>query len=145
MACVCGLDKDFNDCCGAIITQEKKASTPEELMRSRYSAYVRGDGVYLLDTSVKENQHVEDIKLIEEFSTSVEWLKLDVIRVHEKTVEFKAYYREGDEIKVLHESSSFIYENERWLYKDGELYHTKVERNESCPCGSGKKFKKCCS
>ncbi|QOY53414.1 SEC-C metal-binding domain-containing protein [Candidatus Sulfurimonas baltica] len=22
---------------------------------------------------------------------------------------------------------------------------SKVQRNESCPCGSGKKFKKCCA
>ena len=40
--------------------------------------------------------------------------------------------------------SSFIKEDGTWKYLDGELYNSKIERNESCPCGSGKKFKKCC-
>ena len=145
MSCICGVEKDYSECCGAIIDAQKKASTPEELMRSRYSAYVCGDGRYLVLSTVKENQHVDDVELIEEFSNSVEWLKLDVLDANETIVEFKAYYREGDEIKVLHERSNFILKDGVWLYSDGELYNSKVERNEVCPCGSGKKFKKCCS
>ena len=145
MSCICGLDKDYSECCGAIIDANRAAATPEEIMRSRYSAYVRGDGRYLVLSTVKENQYEDDAELIEEFSSSADWLKLDVIDAHDKQVEFKAYYREGDTIKVLHEKSNFILEDGVWLYVDGELYNTKVERNESCPCGSGKKFKKCCA
>ncbi len=145
MACICGLEKEYAECCGAIIDNEKKASNPEELMRSRYSAYVRGDGRYLVLSSVKENRYEDDAELIEEFSSSVEWLKLDVLHVEKNVVEFKAYYKEGDSIKVLHERSNFVNEDSVWYYKDGILFNTKVERNESCPCGSGKKFKKCCA
>ncbi|MDH4944953.1 YchJ family protein [Sulfurimonas sp. C5] len=143
--CICGNEKDFNECCGPIISKETLPKSAEELMRSRYSAYVQANGEYLVYSAVKENQYQEDIALIEEFSNSVEWLKLDVLEVTPNTVEFKAYYRDKDGIQVLHEKSNFVQEDGVWKYKDGELYNTKIERNESCPCGSGKKYKKCCA
>ncbi len=143
--CICGNEKDFSECCEPIITKQKQPQSAEELMRSRYSAYVQANGEYLVYSAVKENQYQEDIALIEEFSNSVEWLKLDVLEVKPTTVEFKAYYRDQNGIQVLHEKSNFVQEDEVWKYKDGELYNSKVERNETCPCGSGKKYKKCCA
>lgn len=145
MKCICGIQKDYAECCGPIIEAKSIAQTPQELMRSRYSAYVKGDGRYLVLSALKENRHDEDVELIQEFSESVQWLKLDVLSAYEDIVEFKAYYREGDDIKVLHEKSKFIFEDGYWLYASGELYNSKIERNESCPCGSGKKYKKCCA
>ena len=145
MSCICGSQLTFDECCGSIINNERKANSEEELMRSRYSAYVRGDGRYLVISTKKENQYEDDAELIEEFSSRVDWLKLDVLHVEPNVVEFKAYYKEGESIKVLHEKSNFIQEGGVWLYVDGELYNSKVERNEPCPCGSGKKFKKCCA
>ncbi len=145
MNCICGSDKTYNECCGAIIEGTKKASSPQELMRSRYTAYVKADVTYLLLSTVQENRHADDAELIREFSSSVEWLKLDVLNAYENIVEFKAYYRDAQGIKVLHEKSNFILEDDTWVYVNGELYNSKIERNESCPCGSGKKFKKCCA
>ena len=142
--CICGNDLDFSECCEPIIEEKKAAPTAEALMRSRYSAYVLANGKYLLYSSAKENRYTDDIALIEEFSRSVEWLGLKVLHVKMDTVEFKAYYRDAEGIKVLHEKSNFIQEEGEWKYLDGELYNAKVERNESCPCGSGKKYKKCC-
>ncbi len=143
--CICGNKKDFNNCCGAIINGERKPESAEELMRSRYSAYTLADGRYLVLSSVKENRYEDDAELIEEFSKSVEWLKLDILSSEQNSVEFKAYYRDNESIKLLHEKSHFIIEDGIWRYKDGELYNTKVQRNEPCPCGSGKKYKKCCA
>lgn len=145
MSCICGNNKKFDDCCGPIIDGTTLANSAQELMRSRYSAYVRGDGRYLVVSTQEQNQYEDDAQLIEEFSSKVEWLKLDILKASTNTVEFKAYYKEGNIIKVLHEKSNFIQENGVWLYVDGELYNTKVQRNEICPCGSGKKFKKCCA
>jgi len=143
--CICGNDKSYDECCGKIISHKAKAQTPQELMRSRYSAYVNSDARYLLMSTVAENQYEEDIELIEDFSSQVDWLGLKVLSAKGNVVEFKAYYRDKEGIKVLHEKSNFILESSVWKYKDGELYNSKVERNEPCPCGSGKKFKKCCA
>jgi SEC-C motif-containing protein len=142
--CICGNNVEFNECCRPIIEKIKKPASAEELMRSRYSAYVRANAAYLLYSTVEENRYTDDIALIEDFSKSVEWLKLDVLNATHDTVEFKAYYQDSESIKILHEKSNFVQEKGIWKYKDGELYNTKVERNESCPCGSGKKYKKCC-
>jgi len=146
--CICGLNRDFSECCETIILHKRQATSPEELMRSRYSAYTKADVKYLLFSCAKESRYPEDSEAIEEFASGVEWLKLDVLEAEGERVEFKAYYRDKRDkegIKVLHEKSSFLKEDGVWKYKDGELYNSKVERNEICPCGSGKKYKKCCA
>lgn len=113
--------------------------TPEELMRSRYDAFVKQDWNYLAQTSI--NQTIEELSQ----PTSIKWLKLDVLDAYDNIVEFKAYYKENEKIDVLHEKSNFVKVDGLWKYSDGELFNSKIERNESCPCGSGKKFKKCCA
>jgi len=113
--------------------------TPKELMISRYKAFVAKDWHYLAQTAI--NQSEEELKMMPE----LEWLKLDVLNAYENVVEFKAYYKENGTIGVLHEKSFFVEVDGEWKYKDGELFSTKVQRNEPCPCGSGKKFKKCCA
>ena len=113
--------------------------TPKELMISRYEAFVRKDWAYLARTSTSQTE--KELAMMPE----LEWLKLDVLDAHDNIVEFKAYYRENGRIGVLHERSNFIQEDGEWKYNDGELFNAKVERNEACPCGSGKKYKKCCA
>ena len=105
----------------------------EELMRSRYDAFVREDWDYLEKTSLHQS--------VEELSSTmpIAWLKLDIIDAYDDIVEFKAYYREEGIIHLLHEKSKFVKEDGIWKYLDGKLYNTKILRNESCPYGSGKK------
>jgi SEC-C motif-containing protein len=153
MKCFCGLDKSFQECCGAIISGEKIALSPEELMRSRYSAYAVADGSYLVKSATKENRYGDDVSLIEEFCKNVKWLKLEVLHagasigVEENeingVVEFKAYYLENTEIVLLHERSDFIKNDGIWEYDKGSFINSKIERNDLCPCGSGLKYKKC--
>jgi len=65
-------------------------------------------------------------------------------------IEFKAKSILQNKIWNLHEISHFVKEKDQWLYVDGDLLESppaitnKIGRNEPCPCGSGKKFKKCC-
>ncbi len=118
---------------------DRSALSPKELMKSRYDAFVRCDWNYLVETSTSQT--------LEELSSAsdIKWLKLDIINSYDNIVEFKAYYKENNKTNVLHEKSTFIQEDGMWKYQDGELYNSKIERNEPCPCGSGKKFKRCCA
>ncbi|HOB72606.1 MAG TPA: YchJ family metal-binding protein, partial [bacterium] len=67
-------------------------------------------------------------------------------------VEFKAHSVVEDVSQVHHENARFIKVKGSWYFEDGEqmLPETvkrespKTGRNDPCPCGSGKKFKKCC-
>ena len=116
-----------------------KPLNPKELMISRYKAFVEHDWDYLVQTSL--HQTLEELK----HPTTIEWLKLDVLAAYKNFVEFKAYYRESGNIILLHEKSTFTQVDGVWKYDDGVIFNSKIERNETCPCGSGKKFKKCCA
>ena len=66
-------------------------------------------------------------------------------------VEFVARYRSGGQTVSHHELSFFAREDGRWVFSGCEMNPKaptvrlqKVGRNEPCPCGSGKKHKKCC-
>ena len=118
---------------------DRSALSPEELMKSRYDAFVRQDWSYLVKTST--NQTLEELS----GASDIKWLKLNIINSYDNIVEFKAYYKENNKTDVLHEKSTFIQKDGMWKYQDGELYNSKIERNEPCPCGSGKKFKRCCA
>jgi SEC-C motif-containing protein len=146
--CPCGSGLAYEACCGSLHRGLRKAQSPLELMKSRYSAYALGNGRYLVDTTVPENRYEEDVALIEAHAAQTEWLKLEIVDSAEAgdegMVEFKAFYRENGLVRVLHEKSRFIRTDGSWYYADGTLYDTKIGRNDPCPCGSGKKFKKCC-
>ena len=41
--CPCCSGKEYSECCEPIIKGTRKAATPAELMRSRYSAYAKAE------------------------------------------------------------------------------------------------------
>jgi len=57
-------------------------------------------------------------------------------------VSFVARYREAQRNGAIIERSRFLCENGHWYYINGQ--RPVFGRNDPCPCGSGKKFKKCC-
>ena len=121
MKCPCGSNKKYKKCCGAIINAKKTALTPEELMRSRYSAFVTCNNKYLSFSDANENFYNENIQ------NPAQWLKLEIINTYNNTVEFKAYYRENDEIHVLHEKSSFKKINGIYKYDSGKFYNNSTD------------------
>jgi SEC-C motif-containing protein len=115
-------------------------------MRSRYSAYALGNAAYLLSTWHATTR--PEALALEQGPT---WVGLEVRSVTEEgdagTVEFVARYVERGRLLALHETSRFVREGGRWFYVDGEIHPsdaTSVGRNDACPCGSGRKFKRCC-
>ena len=148
MKCPCGSGQPFERCCGRLIEGSVKAATPLALMCSRYSAYATGAGTYLVETTTLENRYEGDAELIGEEAQKSDWIKLEIIDEASEgdtgMVEFKAYYRENGKIGVHHEKSLFLKEEGEWRYDHGVLFETKIGRNELCPCGSRKKYKRCC-
>lgn len=142
MQCYCDSKKDFNECCEIFLSQKEFPSTPLDLMRSRYSAYATANAEYILHTATEQNRYEDEP--IGEFCKNVTWLGLDIIYAKDNIVEFKAYYKGLDGIKMQHERSSFVLEDGIWLYDSGVFLNSKIQRNEPCPCKSGKKYKKCC-
>ncbi|UTM56357.1 YchJ family metal-binding protein [Photobacterium sp. CCB-ST2H9] len=154
--CPCGSHRPLTDCCAPVHQNPSAAHHPEQLMRARYSAHVLGLVDFVVATyhpSCKAEQYRDAIAE----SVHSEWLRLEVCdsQIASETegyVEFKAFYQEQGEKHCLHEKSRFLREmvgnSQQWFYIDGEYPENaapvKVGRNDPCPCGSGKKFKKCC-
>ncbi|MBL7545899.1 MAG: SEC-C domain-containing protein [Bdellovibrionaceae bacterium] len=142
-------------------------------MRSRYTAYTKGDIDYIKNTLAPESVHDFDMVATKKWSQQSKWLGLKIhaasggVNDKQGKVEFTATYNNKKENLEHHEVSEFRKdENGRWLFVtgdghthregEGHDHHTtkvetvvrqepKVGRNDACPCGSGKKYKKCCA
>ena len=155
--CPCGSNQDLDDCCGALIAGAP-APTAEALMRSRYTAFALGNMDYLAHTlASKARGDFDPIEAGGTASDSV-WQGLELRGVTDGgpddetgSVEFVARFRLRGEQRAHHELASFHREEGRWVCAGGVMdpkgpprQVTKIGRNEPCPCGSGKKYKKCC-
>ena len=119
-ACPCGSGQAYAVCCAAL-HRGAPAPSAEALMRSRYSAYVRGDRDYLL-----RSWHASTRPAQLDLDPATRWLGLSVKRHApdgaRAEVEFVARYRVGGGSAVrLHEHSRFVHEDGHWYYLDGEM------------------------
>lgn len=158
-SCHCGSGQSLTECCAPFINGVALPPTAEALMRSRYSAYVEHAIDYLGDTLHPDHRSDWDSNATRRWSDAAEWLGLEIVSTEqgqpgdaEGWVEFIASYKEQGSVKRHHERSRFALHQGRWYYVDGDVpkpqtqrnVEPKVGRNDPCPCGSGKKFKKCC-
>lgn len=117
--CHCGSGALFARCCGPIL-DGAPAATPEQLMRSRYSAFTVGDLAHLERTwhpSTRPAHLTPD--------AGVRWQRLEIVRAQEAgdvgVVEFRASWRDDGVSGVLHETSRFRRVQGHWLYVDGDV------------------------
>jgi SEC-C motif-containing protein len=119
--CPCGRGPAFEACCGRYLGSGVPAPDAESLMRSRYTAFVRGDEAHLLAT-----WHASQRPATLALDGGVKWLGLEVRRhtpvddTHAE-VEFVARSRVQGRGQRLHERSRFVRENGHWFYVDGEM------------------------
>jgi SEC-C motif-containing protein len=154
--CPCGSSKNYAQCCAPFITAETLPNTPEELMRSRYTAYTQANIDYIAKT-MKEPANIDfEPEEARSWAMDVKWLGLEVVTSSqngdEGTVEFIAQYSHAQKKYVLHEISQFRRDDNQWYYIEGNGPESKpvvritkkIARNDPCSCGSNKKYKKCC-
>jgi len=126
LACPCGRTDAkgrpvaLEACCGPCHAGTA-APDAERLMRSRYSAFVRGNQPYLLAT-----WHESTRPATLELEMGTKWLGLE-IRAHRMTgadtaeVEFVARFRVAGRAVRQHELSRFVREHGLWFYVDGDV------------------------
>jgi len=125
--CSCGSGNLYGDCCAIAHKSIELVTTAEQLMRSRYTAYVLGDIEYLMKSHHSATCPLKEKEEILKWTKSVKWLRLEVLNIvkggvsdTEGMVEFKAYFEENGVAEVIHENSRFNRENKHWVYL-GEL------------------------
>ncbi len=121
-SCICGKLKSFAKCCDRFLSGQQSAKTPEQLMRSRYSAYaLGGHGEYLVSTWLPASAIGMSASELSE--KTIDWQRLEVLSSSQQgdngVVEFKAWLGKSphsDELDVMHEVSEFVRINSRWFY-----------------------------
>ena len=148
--CSCGSQRAFAECCEPYLSGNAIAPTAEALMRSRYTAYCKGNVDYLIATHHPSKRSLSDRVNLSKSIQNTTWLGLTVVKTEQGQpqddtgiVEFVAIYRTGN-VGQLHERSRFKKQKGRWFYVEGDhLPPLEPKRNAPCWCGSGKKFKQC--
>ena len=112
--CPCGSGEPYDACCGPLHAGVRVARTAQELMRSRYSAFVTGDAAYLLRT-----WHPRTRPDTLDLDAGVTWLSLQVLDAAASHVEFIARYRGPGGRGFRRERSRFEQLGGRWFYVDG--------------------------
>jgi len=127
-------------------------------MRSRYVAFTLGDLDHIERTNTENALASFNRVDLEASLPGTEWIGIEVLQTdggqegdQEGTVKFTFRYRNGGRDFSQLEIASFLRINGDWRYDDSEVNPKsppvrvdKVGRNDPCPCGSGKKYKKCC-
>ncbi len=158
--CPCNSGLAFEDCCAPLLRGEQAAATALALMRSRYAAYVKGDMAYLARTldAPRRTKFFRDATAA--WNADVHWQGLRICSVEaggvndsEGTVSFEAAYSKAGRSNMLREKSRFRKKGDCWYYIGsspesdsgaGPVRSAVPSRNAPCPCGSGKKYKRCC-
>ena len=144
----------------------------KELFWGRLEKNVNRSRSLTAKVSQKEGQREFDLASAKDWALQSEWLGLEILSKkkggptdNEGTVEFVAKYKKDGKVLEHHEVAKFsknsqghwqFVDGDSHIHKEGEGHHhhekpvtlvrtePKVGRNDPCPCGSGKKFKKCC-
>lgn len=128
-------------------------------MRARYTAYTKVEVDFLLGSLHPEGSSGVDRESTKAWAQNADWHGLEVLgttaggeKDETGEVEFVAKYSMQGEPQRHHERAMFKRHNGNWMFLDGQELHPapvvgprmKVGRNDTCLCGSGSKFKKCC-
>ena len=158
--CPCGSGIAFESCCEPYLIEREKPATAAALMRSRYSAYALGAVDYLYKTSGPKVRKEFDAESSRKWAESATWTGIEILEetggsATDQTgvVEFIAHYSVKESAFDHHERAEFEKINGEWRFIDGHIFgptpirreEPKIGRNDPCPCGSGKKLKKCCA
>ncbi|MTI12427.1 YchJ family protein [Sansalvadorimonas verongulae] len=155
-SCPCGSQQMYDTCCAPLHKGEAKAQTAEQLMRSRYTAWSHGLIDYLFSITWTKQQAGLKRAEMQDWADRTQWVGLSILDTVNGTenddhgeVEFSARFRlpPVEAVQEHRERSRFVKEGDTWFFVDPTLPVQSVKapgRNDPCPCGSGKKYKKCC-
>jgi SEC-C motif domain protein len=122
-ACPCGAGISERACCARYHAGEP-APTALALMRSRYTAYVRGEIEYLLATHDASTRNSVDVRAVKKWAKTTLWLGLEIVESSEDgdtgIVEFIARGSTAGKQFAQRERSRFRRVDGAWFYVDGD-------------------------
>ncbi|MDC0673664.1 YchJ family protein [Nannocystis radixulma] len=123
--CPCGR-RTYESCCGPLLAGARPAETAEDLMRSRYTAYVEGAVDYLLQTTSAATRGTIDRQQLTAYCRGLRGMSLTIVETaaggpadETGVVAFEAALKSEGRRFVQRERSRFAREDGRWVYVDG--------------------------
>ncbi len=159
MNCPCGAAAEYAACCEPIIKGVRPAVTAEELMRARYSAYTQVEVDFIQESLHPDARSDSDPAGARDWAENSTWHGLEVLNTEAGgpgddagKVEFIASYTYDGQDKQYREVAEFERVEGHWYFRGGRPAvkqpivrdEPKIGRNDACPCGSGRKYKRCC-
>lgn len=132
--CLCCSGKTFDECCNRFLSGQQSAKTPEQLMRSRFSAYALGGyGEYLMKTWLP--LMARNLTALELNERTQDWQRLEILDKLQKgdsgEVEFNAFFNnETGQEECMHERSSFKRIKGHWYYVGGIIAGGKADSSD---------------
>ena len=160
MTCACGKGESIAVCCGPVIEFARKPTTAEELARARYTALSGGHVGFLAQTAISPAGQAVPEEAFRQLAETGTFVGFEILRGSDGNeeddrgwVEFTAQYITAGQTLPLKERAEYRRDAGEWRYvytgpadasRTVRREHPKVGRNAPCPCGSGKKHKRCC-
>lgn len=167
MLCPCGSGLTYEACCAPYHEGKTPLPNGEAVVRSRFSAFCMEKYDYLVQTTHPDFRDELSAESVRENTRGITWQQLEIrecgvqdVAVDGKegtepfeTVTFSVLYEREGRTYQMAETSYFTRQDGTLYYVEGMAHRPlgyrrpapKVGRNEPCPCGSGKKYKKCCA
>jgi SEC-C motif-containing protein len=121
MNCPCNPIKLYKNCCQKAHHNIKSVISAEQLMRSRYSAFVLADIKHLHKSHHSSTRlSKKEYKELENWTKSVEWGKLEITNTTKDTIHFNSFFIENGNLECIQENSNFCKENNYWVYLDAK-------------------------
>ena len=138
VTCVCGLGASNETCCLPLIRGEQMPATAEELMRSRYAAYVLGEVDYIVESTDPDHREGVDRDSTAVWAKESQWLGFELLGKEggeagdeEGSVEFVARYKLRGLTVAHREHSTFRKRDGRWYFVDGKQLPPPPAKNEA--------------
>ena len=123
MPCPCGSGPDYETCCEPFHRESDIPPSAEKLMRSRYSAFVKGETGYLFDTTWPARRKNLTPDSYNDRAENSIWLGLTIHSTEngsesdaQGTVTFTASAMVNGEVVDQNEKSLFKKKQGRWYY-----------------------------
>jgi SEC-C motif-containing protein len=142
-------------CCGPVHADIRAADTPEQVVRARFSAQVLGDMDFFRQSITRKHRNLPHVDAFAETIGRRRYERIaitDATRLgwfnRKATVVCRIYDAGRRHVSVHTERIHLKREDRAWRVVAIDLVTAQsspgTARNAPCPCGSGKKYKRCC-
>ena len=153
--CPCMSGQPYVACCQPVHADIRVARKPEQVVRARFAARVLGNLEFFRQSIIRKHRELPPMDALAETigrqryeaititsSARTGWLK------QRATVVCRIFETGGKHVSVHAERIHFKREDRAWRVVTIDLVTAQSKpapgRNAPCPCGSGRKYKRCC-